>query len=209
MGRVLWPVSAIAAAAFSFAAASAQAATVLDVSWNSGCGKSTCFNEQGVFKQSWSSKDAAGPMTVGKLLLDRGVLGSLDGETFRLSFQVDGKEIGTWGSFTMGGIGGDELQFNGEAFTWNPEDGELTLVLEIFKPKPGMGGGPAFSAPAGRTGSNAETPPQGDPPPNDGGVVFDAIPGAAVVPEPATWALMIGGFGLAGAMLRRNTRVVA
>jgi len=29
------------------------------------------------------------------------------------------------------------------------------------------------------------------------------------VPEPATWALMIGGFGMAGAMLRRRRRAVA
>ncbi|MGL6043058.1 MAG: PEPxxWA-CTERM sorting domain-containing protein, partial [Sandaracinobacteroides sp.] len=27
---------------------------------------------------------------------------------------------------------------------------------------------------------------------------------AAVVPEPASWALMIAGFGLTGAMLRRR-----
>lgn len=31
----------------------------------------------------------------------------------------------------------------------------------------------------------------------------------AAVPEPATWALMIGGFGLAGASLRRQRRVTA
>jgi hypothetical protein len=29
------------------------------------------------------------------------------------------------------------------------------------------------------------------------------------VPEPATWALMIGGFGMAGAMMRRRTAVAA
>jgi hypothetical protein len=29
------------------------------------------------------------------------------------------------------------------------------------------------------------------------------------VPEPATWALMIGGFGLAGGMLRRRRTAVA
>jgi opacity protein-like surface antigen len=30
--------------------------------------------------------------------------------------------------------------------------------------------------------------------------------GLAAVPEPATWAMMIGGFGLAGASMRRRTR---
>jgi hypothetical protein len=33
--------------------------------------------------------------------------------------------------------------------------------------------------------------------------------GAAAVPEPASWALMIGGFGMAGGMLRRRRTAVA
>jgi len=32
------------------------------------------------------------------------------------------------------------------------------------------------------------------------------VPGGAVVPEPASWALMIGGLGLAGAAMRRRAR---
>ena len=32
---------------------------------------------------------------------------------------------------------------------------------------------------------------------------------AGLVPEPGTWALMIGGFGMAGAMLRRSRRTLA
>ncbi len=195
-------VSAIATAtALSISAAPAQGATILQAARTDGCGKSTCFNEKGVFTQTWSAKDAAGPMTVGQLMLDRGVLGDLDGKTFRLSFQLNGQELGSWGKFTMGGIAGDELLFNGQAFTWNPEDGELTLVLEIYEPKPGVGGFSALSAPGDeRPGAN---------PPLEQNDLPDLGASPGVVPEPATWALMIGGFGMAGAALRRRPRVVA
>lgn len=38
---------------------------------------------------------------------------------------------------------------------------------------------------------------------------FDNISGVLAVPEPATWAMMIMGFGAAGAMIRRRRMVVA
>jgi len=43
--------------------------------------------------------------------------------------------------------------------------------------------------------------------PGNGGVFFDNLSVSGAVPEPATWALMIGGFGMAGAMLRRRRLV--
>lgn len=44
----------------------------------------------------------------------------------------------------------------------------------------------------------------------DGSALFDIPPGGgATVPEPAAWALMIAGFGLAGTALRRRRAAVA
>ena len=45
--------------------------------------------------------------------------------------------------------------------------------------------------------------------PGNGGVFFDDIRVSAAVPEPATWGLMIVGFGGAGALLRRRRAMVA
>ena len=40
--------------------------------------------------------------------------------------------------------------------------------------------------------------------PGNGGVFFDNFQVTGAVPEPAAWVMMIGGFGAAGAMLRRR-----
>lgn len=45
--------------------------------------------------------------------------------------------------------------------------------------------------------------------PGNGGVFFDDVSVTTVVPEPATWALMIAGFGMAGVFLRRRRAAVA
>jgi len=42
---------------------------------------------------------------------------------------------------------------------------------------------------------------------NTAGIQFSVVD--AGVPEPATWALMVGGFGLAGAAVRRRQRLAA
>ena len=46
--------------------------------------------------------------------------------------------------------------------------------------------------------------------PNDGGfLLVDEVMSGDAVPEPATWALMLGGFGLAGVALRRRSVALA
>ncbi len=77
-----------------------------------------------------------------------------------------------------------------------PAFSSLNLVSDAFIP------GLTFSLNAGTIQLNWA----GTNGPNDFTAVFDVGAGA-VVPEPASWALMIGGFGLMGAALRRRTRV--
>ena len=190
--------AAIVAGALAVSA-SAQAATTLSASWNESCGKSTCFNDSGVFTQSFSAKDFSGPVNVGQLLLQRGVLGAMEGSTFQLSFALNGETLGTWGQYTMAGIGGDWLTFGGEGFTWNPEDGDLVLVLALVPPpKAGAGGGFfARSGPSDERGAEQQDV-------FFGGSGLEAM---LPVPEPGAWALMISGFGLTGAALRQRRRL--
>jgi hypothetical protein len=54
-------------------------------------------------------------------------------------------------------------------------------------------------------GHNLVFTPQGQ----NGYLVTSTIPASNAVPEPAAWALMIGGFGLAGATLRRRKLIAA
>lgn len=84
--------------------------------------------------------------------------------------------------------------FGGDPFS------SLSLVSDSFVP------GLTYSLNAGTIEINWN----GTSAPNDFRAVFDVGAGAGAVPEPATWALMIGGFGLvAGAMRRRRRTSLA
>jgi len=193
-----------AAAMTAVAVAGSAEAMTLVVDPDAGCGKASCFGEAGTYTRTWSAKDFTGPVNVASLLMGRGVLGALDGETFRISFSLNGEELGTWGRYNMAGIGGETLSFSGQELIWNPADGDLTLTLSLDpKPKPGQvaafGGFSSFDP---GTTSSDKGPPPGPPPTALRETAHDAAP----VPEPSAWALMIVGFGSAGATLRLQRR---
>jgi hypothetical protein len=141
-------------------------------------------------------------------------------------YKSDGTAQGGTGAYSnlVGGFGsGVSYDFAFRMFRNGTTGGSIQMFFDLTAMQDLYGGGPNqilsgwvdgntyLPAPAqliGPIGNNFNIAMY-----NDGGsvganlVTFGVSSGAAV-PEPATWAMMIGGFGLAGAMLRRR-RVVA
>ena len=197
------------------------------------CGAGGCFAAGSTFRQTWSASDRAGPVSIGALLLDRGVLGANQDMLFKVSFRLaDGTKVGDWGTFMIAGLGGEEVRLGGQAFTWDTSQGDLILQLELMVPDKGGaggffggggGGGGAFASIGGggfggSSMSVAENPPfslSGTMPMNDvltglphGGRNILGFDPAIAVPEPSAWALMVLGFGSAGALLRTRRRTL-
>ena len=78
--------------------------------------------------------------------------------------------------------------------------GRTPLALNSLPLLPG-GGSPPFSSPGPGVNPPGPLPPGGDTPGGGGG--GGVIPG---VPEPATWTVMVVGFGMVGAAMRRGNR---
>ncbi len=68
-----------------------------------------------------------------------------------------------------------------------------------------FGGGFAILPPGGSGGSGGSPP--GGQPPGGGTVLPPVVPPVGAVPEPATWLMLIAGFGVIGGAMRRRRRV--
>lgn len=105
-------------------------------------------------------------------------------------------------------LNGSILSFSFSPFTFNPGAGNLLLdVVSSGVPVASAGAFAANNGDAGEVYSRATNFGSGS---DDFGLqtIFDVTP-AAGVPEPATWALLLVGFGMAGYTLRRRAVAVA
>ena len=203
----------IAATAFCVAApSSAFAASYLTVGGNSLCGGEGCFvGGKKTFQQTFSSAERSGTVIdVTQLQVFKDIVGSVEHTAVKVTFVLaDGTEV-SWGKFSVVALGGDVVTLGGETVNWNTSLGDLTVRLDLIVPDRGVGGGgggggfgggwAAGGGPAG-LGNDSFDIVRGGP------LVRPSIPTQnpiAPVPEPGAWAMMILGFGAAGAMLRRR-----
>jgi hypothetical protein len=218
-------VVALAAAAAMAAATPSQAASYLSVNAASACGTGGCFpGSTHTFTQAFSASGFHGTVDISNLMLDRSVLGALQDHVFKVSFRLaDGTSLGDWGSFMIGVLGGQVVSLGGNAIAWDTSRGDLLMQLDVVMPDHagmGGGGGGLFAPLAGRANSGfaGGFGGSGMLAQGSGGGAADVLLSAGrnsdlaeaivrpslAVPEPTSWALMILGFGAAGALLRRR-----
>jgi hypothetical protein len=221
-------IALFATAALAAAAPPAKAASFLSVGPNALCGSAGCFGANKSFTQTISAP--GGTFNIAGLNLDRSVLGQFQNQAVRISFYTsDGQEVGNWGAYVIAGLNGQVVTLGGQSFDWDASKGDLLVRFDLVNAnKGGAGGGGFASAPAFGGGGSFASAASSDgtmtPPGNAFGIQrglggVDGVPPgivnanppnnpvfAAVVPEPASWVLMIAGFGAAGLILRRERR---
>lgn len=206
----LLAVTALAAGAPS----AANAATFLTVGASSLCGPGGCFaGDKKSYTQTFSASQRAGSFDVSRIQVDKSVTaGAMTHNAVKVTFVLaDGTEV-SWGKFSLEALGGDVVTLGGQPVAWNAAAGDLTVRLDLVVPeKPGAGGGGGFGFGGGGWAAGG-----GAADVDAGGGFTDIVqgrplikpsinqPSVAAIPEPGAWALMIVGFGAAGAMLRRR-----
>jgi len=140
---------------------------------------------------------------------------------YTIQFGVTSDPVGTAslpslsniGSFFSGHLGGSStggiFSIFGSSYTYNPADGNLVMRVVVTDQDlvPNGGGNGYFQADyQGVDVSRYYAIGAGEGVAATGALVTEFTTGA--VPEPASWAMMIGGFGLIGGAMRTRSRAV-
>jgi hypothetical protein len=135
-----------------------------------------------------------------------------DKTTATLSNSISGNEtslLADWGTFTLGGtLTGGALTLSGPSFVYDPTQGSLLMNVVIHDVTNTVGYQTFFLDDAGTTSvARVFGDDQNTYGPYNQALVttFDT----SGVPEPASWAMMVGGFGLVGGAMRRRAAKVA
>jgi len=209
----LFTVAALSAAAPS----AAQAATFLTVGANSLCEEAGCFaGERRTFTHTFSAAErGGGTIDISSLSLFRGLVGEMDHNALKITFELADGAVLSWGQFTLAMLAGEFVTLGGEAVSWNTALGDLKVRFDLIVRGAGGGVGGGFGGGGGgggRGGAVAGGDTAGPSPSTDlvvtqpltGPSVQEVVNPVVALPEPGTWALMILGFGGAGVMLRRR-----
>jgi len=215
---------ALAAAAFALpTVASAQTVGSYD---SGNCYPFMC-NDSGTdvgpsinYYQIYDAGQFTGPISIESLtFFTFGSAGTVIGGTYDISLAVTTDAVGTplsslsaESGFFLGNLGGPiggSLTIAGAAYAYDPMDGNLVLHVSVSDQDlvPNGGGNSYFWADYTGIVTSREYELVGQ------GVVSGTTGGLVTrfntVPEPATWALLITGFGLVGASLRRRKPAIA
>jgi PEP-CTERM motif len=187
------------------------------------CYPFSCFasDNGSTYQQVYDASEFSGVSTFNTVSFFRSIPGLMDTADYSISFYLTsagpnglsntaasnrGTLLGNLGGFSVGGLMPSELSFVGNAFTYDSSAGNLLMevnVLSLFTANRYQ----SFFQADSTTTTTARYFSYGNGPTGlvgGGGLVtrFDLINGA--VPEPASWALMIAGFGLVGSAMRRR-----
>ena len=216
---------AIAALSAAVLSAPATADVVVGTSNSGNCYPFSCFasDSGNWYQQVYSAAAFGGPVVINAVSVFKSQGGPIDGASYTLNFYSTGAAVnglstdrasnfgtllGSFGTFALSGQMPDVLTFSGPAFRYDPAAGNLLLDITVAGTAPLGGYNSFFEADV----SGTQTSRVFD---NSFGAIADPTGlvtsfGTGAVPEPASWALMITGFGMVGAgMRRRATRVKA
>jgi hypothetical protein len=214
---------AAAVACCAAAAVSPAQATVIGVADTTN---SYPFGSSGAgyyYQQIYSASSFSGPMNIDLISFYNSLSPSTNTpltDTFTLYLSTTNAAVSTFdtnamsypdGTFTqvfsgkLSALAGGRLDINlSSAFNYNPALGNLVLTVKDFDL--GSGGNLFLDADKNVGVTNERIYAYGYDF-NQG--LVTGFNDRAAVPEPATWAMMIVGFGLAGAALRRKPRTLA
>lgn len=206
----------------AFGAASAPASASITIGTPNGgnCFPFGCSGTPGTrYQQVWDSSAFDGALTISSIAFVVNSGSALNGGTFTLSLSttaslvngiddmpfddnVGADDTVIYSGTLAGQFDGTTLLFDGFSFAYDPSAGNLLLDVNVV----GSGGGGSFFEAMNGDATQFSRA-------HDFGAEFDnwglvaTFNGA--IPEPATWGLMIAGFGLVGYAARRRRTLVA